>query len=139
MALRSSISLTVTRSFACERCFRPSEFDQDLRAGGALPAGPAGKLKLTDMYTVSASDLVQDSDIMGGLTPGVTKITLRDLATMMSPVSDNSATNVVIDRVGMENVNALLNSLALRTPACAADDGPESGDRGRKNVSTPPR
>ena len=32
----------------------------------------AGKLKLTDLYTVQASDLVPDSDIMGGLTPGVT-------------------------------------------------------------------
>ena len=58
-----------------------------------------GKLKLTDMYTVNAADLVQDSDIMGGLTPGVTQITLRDLATMMVAVSDNSATNVLIDRV----------------------------------------
>src|SRR5271166_6675009 len=51
-----------------------------------------GKLKLTDLYTVNAADLVQDSDIMGGLTPGVTSITLRDLATMMVAVSDNSAT-----------------------------------------------
>jgi beta-lactamase class A len=31
-----------------------------------------GKLKLTDPYVVQASDIVQDSDIMGGLTPGVT-------------------------------------------------------------------
>ena len=37
-----------------------------------------GKLKLTDLYTVQKSDLVQDSDIMNGLTPGVTSITLRD-------------------------------------------------------------
>jgi len=51
-----------------------------------------GRLNLTDLYTVNAADLVQDSDIMGGLTPGVTKITLRDLATMMVAVSDNSAT-----------------------------------------------
>ncbi len=58
-----------------------------------------GKLKLTDLYTVNAADLVQDSDIMNGLTPGVTRITLRDLATMMVAVSDNSATNVLIDRV----------------------------------------
>jgi len=72
-----------------------------------------GKLKLTDVYTVQSSDLVPDSDIMGGLTPGVTRITLRDLATMMIAVSDNSATNVLIDRVGMENVNALLDSLGL--------------------------
>jgi beta-lactamase class A len=39
---------------------------------------------------------------MGGLTPSVTKITNRDLATMMVAVSDNSATNVLIDHVGME-------------------------------------
>ena len=52
-----------------------------------------GKLKLTDFYTVTASDLVPDSDIMGGLTPGVTKLTLRDLATIMVAVSDNSATS----------------------------------------------
>ena len=49
----------------------------------------------------------------GGLTPGVTKITLHDLATMMVAVSDNSATNVLIDRVGMENVNALMDTLGL--------------------------
>src|SRR5580658_2156638 len=72
-----------------------------------------GKLKLTDLYTVQASDLVADSDIMGGLTPGVTRITLRDLATMMVAVSDNSATNVLIDRIGMENVNAMLDSRGL--------------------------
>src|SRR5207302_7514859 len=72
-----------------------------------------GKLKLTDLYTVEASDLVPDSDILGGLTPGVTRITNRDLATMVVAVSDNSATNVLIDRVGMENVNALMDSLGL--------------------------
>src|ERR1039457_3777269 len=72
-----------------------------------------GKQKLTDLYTVNAADLVKDSDIMGGLTPGVTRLTLRDLATMMMAVSDNSATNVLIDRIGMENVNAMLDSLAL--------------------------
>jgi beta-lactamase class A len=72
-----------------------------------------GKLKLTDLYTVQQSDLVPDSDIMNGLTPSVTRLTLRDLATMMIAVSDNSATNVLIERVGMDNVNALLDSLSL--------------------------
>jgi beta-lactamase class A len=38
---------------------------------------------------------------------------LRDLATTMVAVSDNSATNVLIDRVGMENLNAMLDSLGL--------------------------
>src|SRR5260221_4901804 len=72
-----------------------------------------GKLKLTDEYVVRALDLVTGSDIMLGLTPGVTRLTLRDLATMMVAVSDNSATNVLIGRVGMGNVNAMLDSLGL--------------------------
>jgi beta-lactamase class A len=98
----------------------------------------AGKLKLTDMYTMNAADLVQDSDIMGGLTPGVTKITLRDLSTMMVAVSDNSATNVLIDRVGMENVNAFLGSLGLHNTRLRRKmmDIKAAGE-GRENVSTP--
>jgi beta-lactamase class A len=97
-----------------------------------------GKLKLTDLYTVNAGDLVQDSDIMGGLTPGVTRITLRDLATMMVAVSDNSATNVLIDRVGMDNVNAFLNSQGLaQTRLRRKMMDVKAAAEGRENVSTP--
>jgi beta-lactamase class A len=97
-----------------------------------------GKLKLTDLYTVSAADLVQDSDIMGGLTPGVTQITLRDLATMMVAVSDNSATNVLIDRVGMDNVNAFLKAQGLRdTRLRRKMMDLKAAAEGRENVSTP--
>jgi beta-lactamase class A len=97
-----------------------------------------GKLKLTDLYTVQASDLVPDSDIMGGLTPGVTRITLRDLATMMVAVSDNSATNVLIDRVGMDNVNAMLDSLSLaHTRLRRKMMDIDAAKQGRENISTP--
>jgi beta-lactamase class A len=97
-----------------------------------------GKLKLTDLYTVNAADLVQDSDIMGGLTPGVTEITLRDLATMMVAVSDNSATNVLIDRVGMDNVNAFLKAQGLRdTRLRRKMMDLKAATEGRENVSTP--
>ena len=97
-----------------------------------------GKLKLTDLYTVQASDLVPDSDIMGGLTPGVTRITLRDLATMMVAVSDNSATNVLIDRVGMENVNTLMDSLRLsHTRLRRKMMDLKAAGEGRENISTP--
>jgi beta-lactamase class A len=97
-----------------------------------------GKLKLTDLYTVQASDLVPDSDIMGGLTPGVTRITLRDLATMMVAVSDNSATNVLIERVGMDNVDAMLDSLALsHTRLRRKMMDLEAAKQGRENISTP--
>jgi len=97
-----------------------------------------GKLKLSDMYTVQQSDLVQDSDIMGGLTPGVTKITLRDLATMMVAVSDNSATNVLIDRVGMDAVNAEMDALGLpHTRLRRKMMDLKAASEGRENVSTP--
>ncbi len=97
-----------------------------------------GKLKLTDLYTVQSPDLVPDSDIMGGLTPGVTRLTLRDLATMMVAVSDNSATNVLIDRVGMPNVNAMLDSLSLsHTRLRRKMMDLEAAKQGRENISTP--
>jgi beta-lactamase class A len=97
-----------------------------------------GKLKLTDLYTVQSADLVPDSDIMSGLTPGVTRVTLRDLATMMVAVSDNSATNVLIDRVGMQNVNALLDSLGLsHTRLRRKMMDLQAAKQGRENISTP--
>ena len=97
-----------------------------------------GKLKLTDLYTVQSSDLVPDSDIMNGLTPGITQITLRDLATMMVAVSDNAATNVLIDRVGMANVNAMLDSLGLtHTRLRRKMMDLEAAKQGRENISTP--
>lgn len=97
-----------------------------------------GKLKLTDLYTVQSVDLVPDSDIMNGLTPGVTRVTLRDLATMMVAVSDNSATNVLIDKVGMQNVNAMLDSLGLsHTRLRRKMMDLQAAKEGRENISTP--
>jgi beta-lactamase class A len=97
-----------------------------------------GKLKLTDQYVVRQEDLVPGSDIMLGLTPGVTRLTLRDLATMMVAVSDNSATNVLIDRVGMENVNAMLESLGLHVTRLRRKMMDlKAASEGRENVSTP--
>jgi beta-lactamase class A len=98
----------------------------------------SGKLKLQDIYTVQGSDLVPDSDIMNGLTPGVTKVTLRDVATMMVAVSDNSATNVLIDRVGMENVNAMLQSRGFtHTRLQRKMMDLKAASEGRENLASP--
>jgi beta-lactamase class A len=97
-----------------------------------------GKLKLTDLYTVQSSDLVGGSGIAGALTPGVTRLTLRDVAALMISVSDNSATNIIIDRLGMENVNALLDSLNLthiRLRRKMMDL--KAASEGRENVASP--
>jgi beta-lactamase class A len=100
--------------------------------------GGSGKAKLSDLYTVNANDIVVDSFIMAGLTPGITRVTNRDLATFMVAVSDNSATNVLIDRVGMDNVNAMLTSLGLtHTRLQRKMMDIKAAQAGRENLSTP--
>jgi beta-lactamase class A len=106
--------------------------DQETRAGAK------GKAKLDDIYTFDPKDLVEDSQIMAGLTTGVTLVTNRDLAQFMVAVSDNAATNVLIDRVGMQNVNATLRSLGLtKTMLRRKMIDIAAARRGDENVSTP--
>ncbi|HVO56721.1 MAG TPA: serine hydrolase [Dongiaceae bacterium] len=97
-----------------------------------------GKLKFSDSYTLQASDLVSGSGISQELTPGATKLTLRDVAVLMISVSDNSATNILIDRVGLENVNSLLDSLGLKhTRLRRKMMDVKAAAEGRENVASP--
>jgi beta-lactamase class A len=98
----------------------------------------SGKAKLNHIYTFDPKDLVDDSQIMAGLTPGVTRVTNRDLAQFMVAVSDNAAANVLIDRVRMQNVNATLRSLGLtKTMLRRKMMDIAAARRGDENVSTP--
>jgi beta-lactamase class A len=97
-----------------------------------------GKLGLTDIYTVRAEDDVEDSSIFNGLTPGATRLTLRDLAQMVAAVSDNGATNVLIDKVGMQNVNSFLQSMSLtKTRLQRKMMDVSAAKEGRENLATP--
>lgn len=94
--------------------------------------------KLGDLYTFRKEDLVSDSAIMANLTPGVSRVTNRDLAGFVVAVSDNAATNVLIDRVGMENVNHMLDSLGLhQTRLRRKMMDIDAAKKGNENVSTP--
>jgi beta-lactamase class A len=100
--------------------------------------GSPGKAKSTDLCTIQAADLVPDSDILNGLTAGVSRLTNRDLATCMVAVSDNSATNILIDRVGMDNVNHLLDQLGLKhTRLRRKMMDLQAAREGRENITTP--
>ena len=101
-------------------------------------AGAKGKAKLDDIYTFDPKDLVEDSQIMAGLTAGVTRVTNRDLAQFMVAVSDNAAANILIDRVGKDNVNATLRSLGLsKTMLRRKMMDIAAARRGDENVATP--
>src|SRR5215472_16578714 len=106
--------------------------DQEARTGAK------GKSRLDDIYTFDPKDLVEDSQIMAGLTRGVTRVTNRDLAQFVVAVSDNAAANILIDRVGMPNVNATLRSLGLtKTMLRRKMMDVAAARRGDENVSTP--
>src|SRR5437588_11292905 len=100
--------------------------------------GAQGKAKLDDVYSFDPKDLVEDSQIMAGLTAGATRLTNRDLAQFMVAVSDNAATNILCDRVGKENVNAMLlglgqSKMTLRRKMMDV----AAARRGEENVATP--
>jgi beta-lactamase class A len=60
-----------------------------------------GKLKLTDPVTLQQEDKVQGSGVLTDhFTPGLT-LPLRDAVHLMIAYSDNTATNLVLDKIGI--------------------------------------
>ncbi|MCL5117163.1 MAG: class A beta-lactamase-related serine hydrolase [Firmicutes bacterium] len=73
-------------------------------------------LNLDETLTLRAEDQVPGSGVLIDLTPGL-RLPLRDLTTLMITVSDNTATNLLIDFVGVDSVNALMRRLGLHHTA----------------------
>jgi len=79
----------------------------------ALAAVHAGKLSLDQRVTVDAKYQDNDSGTFQHLTPGFW-ITFRDALVMMIIVSDNTCTGLVVDLVGLDNVQRYCESLGMR-------------------------
>ena len=76
-----------------------------------LKQAEAGTLPLDSPKPVDRAQLVGGSGVLQHLT--TPSLSLRDHATLMIMVSDNSSTNVVIQAVGMDRVNARMAALGL--------------------------
>jgi beta-lactamase class A len=72
-----------------------------------------GALSLDDRYTLRDEDRIPGSGVLAHLHAGL-DLTLADLLSLMIAVSDNTATNLVIDRVGLDAVNETMQSLGMR-------------------------
>jgi beta-lactamase class A len=99
-----------------------------------------GKLSLDEKHTILRSEMTKGDDepIITMLGDGTVTMTLRDLATFMVVLSDNSATNILIDRLGMENINAGIARLGLKeTELRRRMIDLEAARRGNENISTP--
>ncbi len=71
-----------------------------------------GMLAWDTRYTISADTHATSSDVLANLSADL-RPTLRDLAHLMITVSDNTASNVLLDLVGMEAVNVTMHQLGL--------------------------
>ncbi|MBD3205025.1 serine hydrolase [Candidatus Bathyarchaeota archaeon] len=72
-----------------------------------------GIISLDEKVILRQEDLVPGSGVLKELTPGMI-ISFRDLLKLMMVISDNTATDLVIREVGMENINNTLRELGLK-------------------------
>jgi beta-lactamase class A len=80
---------------------------------GVFAAVQQGKADWRETIEMRAEDKVSGSGVIRELHDG-TKLTLRDLVHMMIVVSDNTATNLVLDRVPADFINAESHKLGLK-------------------------
>jgi beta-lactamase class A len=98
----------------------------------------AGTLKLSTRVPVRLADRTGGSGLLQNLGDGTSELSLGDLAMFMITVSDNTATNMLIDRVGMDKVNA--TTRALGVPEVKLQRKmirPRDSFAGNENIATP--
>lgn len=71
-----------------------------------------GRISLGRRIALQEADKVPGSGVLKDLSPGL-RLTVLDLATLMMTVSDNTASNLCIDLVGLEAVTARMAALGL--------------------------
>ncbi len=71
-----------------------------------------GELNLSETVAIRPEMKMPSCGALTYLHDGL-EVTLEDLVTLMIILSDNTATNILIDRLGMENVNAGMRALGL--------------------------
>jgi len=78
----------------------------------------AGRLDLDRMVSIEPGAVVGGSGVLAWLRPGLV-LPLADLLYLMVAVSDNTASNLVIDAVGLDRIAAVVADLGLRQTALA--------------------
>ena len=73
----------------------------------------AGKTHWNDPVTLTKENQTSGSGVLGFFDTPAT-LTLKDVLSMMVITSDNTATNVAIDKIGLDAVNAEMGGLGLK-------------------------
>jgi beta-lactamase class A len=72
-----------------------------------------GDAKWTEPLMVTAAEKVTGSGVIGGEISDGVQFPLRDVANLMIVLSDNTATNMIIQRIGADTVNAYLDKIGI--------------------------
>jgi len=72
------------------------------------------KIQWTDLATLHESDKVSGSGVLGSEFSDGDRLPIADLAHLMIVLSDNTATNLILDRIGADYVNAQMDKLGLK-------------------------
>jgi beta-lactamase class A len=92
---------------------------------------------LRERQRVTAATRTGGSGVIGQFADGTSELSNEDLAVLMIVLSDNTATNLLIDAVGMDAVNRTMASLgAPQTKLRRKMIRPDASARGEENVST---
>lgn len=95
-------------------------------------AAQQGAVSLTDRIRYEQDQYCLGSGVLVHLTPGV-EMTVRDAAVLMIVISDNVATNMVINLVGIDQINETMRDLGLeRTTLFQRLGDPAAGLDARK-------
>ena len=81
----------------------------------AFQAVEAGDAKWSDPLTLHDDDKVSGSGVLTEFSDGL-KLPIRDVMHLMIVLSDNTATNLMIDRLTADRVNAEMDKLGLKKP-----------------------
>ncbi|MFF2754574.1 serine hydrolase [Psychrobacillus sp. NPDC058041] len=71
-----------------------------------------GETALTDLIVLKQDDLVGGSGVLQHLTPG-TALSIKDIIMLMIIQSDNTATNILIDLVGVDNIVHTMKEIGM--------------------------
>ena len=95
------------------------------------------KFALTDTRPLVSTNTVAGSGILNAMTDPVS-LSIRNYCMLMIGLSDNSATNTLIELVGMQNINSTMQTLGLKNTRVQRKmiDQPASL-RNEENISTP--
>ena len=95
-----------------------------------------GKVRLDETMTLDRRQAVGGTGVL--VEMGTPTLSIRDYAVLMVTLSDNTATNVLIDRLGMDKIAARMQGLGLAgTKLRRHMMDTAAARRGDENVSTP--